>query len=255
MKFLYQYRTPDNCQHDGVIRAASRDAAYAALKAKGIRPSRMEEASGFFNKLFGKGKRWLAIAVLAAAVAISLPFALRRPHVAEQLPPDCADRAQLYGDPVVISECMSVGWTNVFSSAFDCFLAVYAIPGDIEHVREWKGPEPMAKDIRLTPIDAKDLAEIQRMKRMVNGLKREYLAYIADGGTFKSYFKRLVIRQKAENALYENARRQINRTNDRAVWRMKNAELRAMGLPMYEPSEDAESNQDAKKNSGASSGL
>lgn len=238
MKFNYQYRTPDNCQHSGVIRAASRDAAYAALKSRGVRPSRVEEAPGFFNKLLGKGKRWIAIVVLTIVAGISIPLALNRHEMPAQMPENCADRAQLYGDPVVISACMSAGWTNVFSSVLDSFLAAYAIPGDVEHVREWKGSEPTADDMKPTFIDEKDLAEIQRMKRMVNGLKQECLAYLSDGGSFKSYFKRLVIRQKAERALYESARRQIDRTSDRSVWRAKNAELRAMGLPMYEPNDD-----------------
>ena len=38
MKFLYEYRTSDNVHHDGTINAPDREAAYAALKAQGIRP-------------------------------------------------------------------------------------------------------------------------------------------------------------------------------------------------------------------------
>ena len=57
MKFFYQYRTRDNISHDGEISASTLDDAYAALKAKGIRPGRVVEAPGFLNKLLGKGKR------------------------------------------------------------------------------------------------------------------------------------------------------------------------------------------------------
>ena len=64
MKFIYQYRTPDNVQHEGTICAATKDAAYDQLRARGVRPGRMVEAPGLFNKLFGKGKRWIAIGAL-----------------------------------------------------------------------------------------------------------------------------------------------------------------------------------------------
>ena len=40
------------------------EAAYAALRAQGIKAGHVDEAPGVFNKLFGKGKRWMAIAVL-----------------------------------------------------------------------------------------------------------------------------------------------------------------------------------------------
>lgn len=70
MRFLYTYRTSDNVEHEGAISASSRDAAYAALRERGIRAGRVTEAPGFFNKLFGKGKRWLAIGALAVVIGV-----------------------------------------------------------------------------------------------------------------------------------------------------------------------------------------
>ena len=75
MKFVYEYRTSDNALHHGSVAAADRDAAFAALKARGVRPARLVEAPGFLNKLFGKGKRWIAIAVLSVAAAAGWYFA------------------------------------------------------------------------------------------------------------------------------------------------------------------------------------
>ena len=72
MKFNYEYRTSDNKLHGGVVSAASREDAFSMLKARGINPARVTEAPGFFNKLFGKGKRWIAICVLAAALVAAL---------------------------------------------------------------------------------------------------------------------------------------------------------------------------------------
>ena len=65
MKFLYEYRTSDNIKHSASICASSQEAAYAALKKQGIKPCRFAEAPGIFNKVFGKGKRWIAIIILS----------------------------------------------------------------------------------------------------------------------------------------------------------------------------------------------
>lgn len=232
MKFVYQYRTSDNQQHCGVITAASKEAAYSALKAKGIKPGRVEEAPGFFNKLFGKGKRWIAIFVLAliSVAAILISVRLNREVVTTQLESMYEDRAQLFGDPVVISECEEAGWTNVFSSVLDCRLAHYAIPG--RKVR--LAPLQIDGVPALEPIAIADddLAEIAQMKRMVNGMRRELAEYLADGGTVNGYLKRLDIRQRAEVGFYEEAQRKIHRAKSTSEWKAKNAELRAMGLPM-----------------------
>ena len=107
MKFLYAYKSADNVRHEGAIRASSRDAAFAALKAGGIKPIRVDEAPGFFNKLFGKGKRWIAIAFLTIVAVASLHYAHRTK--VETAPSNFEDRAQLYGDPEVISAASERG--------------------------------------------------------------------------------------------------------------------------------------------------
>ena len=76
MKFEYEYRTCDNERKSGMISARDREAVFVTLKAQGINPSRVREAPGVFNRLFGKGKRYLVIAFLgiiclALAVALS----------------------------------------------------------------------------------------------------------------------------------------------------------------------------------------
>ena len=53
-----------------MVNAPSLDAAYKLLKSQGIKPGRVVEAPGFFNKLFGKGKRWLAIGALIVVAAV-----------------------------------------------------------------------------------------------------------------------------------------------------------------------------------------
>lgn len=244
MKFVYQYRTSANELKSGIVSAPSRDAAFAALKERGIRPSRVDEAPGIVNKLFGKGKRWLAIAVLCASCLV-LWYSLRNTRTtlddARSTMHDARlfeDRAQLYGDPVVIRECVDCCWTNVFSMPFDQLLARYAIPGEtVEPIVLAPLPDK-AEATRLVEIDAADLAEVAQMKRMVNGLKRELKEYLEAGGTILSYVNRLNIRQRAERNIFETAQRQILKTRDHATWKEKNAELRAMGLPMVDLPEE-----------------
>ena len=232
MKFVYQYRTPDNKSHKGMIRAVSRDAAYAALKAQGIKPGRVEDAPGVFNKLFGRGKRWIAILVLGALCLVLGASLMRTRHEAQGTNgPDTLDRAQLYGDPVVIAECVDAGWTNVFSSALDVYLAKFAVPGQAVS-SDLVPPVQQAGDLGMVSIADGDLAEIVQMKRMVNGIKQEMAEYLADGGSRAMYFRRLMIRQRAEQGFVNTAVRQIRASKDHAFWRRKNAELRAMGLPM-----------------------
>lgn len=240
MKFTYQYRTSDNKSHTGVIKAATKEAAYAALKSRGIKPGRVEEAPGFFNKLFGKGRRWLAIGVLSAVATGAVIAFVRTSHeikVVEQASLQaslCEERAQLFGDPVVIRECEEASWTNVFTEVFDVYLAQYAIPGrKVEPIVVAPLPSPEVAT-RLVEIGEKDLVEVAQMKRMVNGMKQELSEYLTDGGSLVSYMNRLNIRQRAERGVFETAQRQIQKAKDHAVWKEKNAELRAMGLPMVE---------------------
>lgn len=86
MKFRFEYRTSDNVLHRGEIAAPDRESAFARLKEQGIRPARLEDAPGLGNKIFGKGKRWLAIALLAILVLVFGALALVRGKSAAFVP-------------------------------------------------------------------------------------------------------------------------------------------------------------------------
>lgn len=77
MRFNYEYRTSANELKNGSICASTRERVFVELRTRGIRPCRVVEAPGFFNKLFGKGKRWLAIGVLAGALLLVLLLVYR----------------------------------------------------------------------------------------------------------------------------------------------------------------------------------
>ncbi len=247
MRFVYQYRTRENELCTGEVCAPSREAAFAVLKSNGIRPARVVEAPGFFNKLFGKGKRWIAIVVLLS-VSLALFFVVVRQEQSMSTLNAATDeltklredanyerRGQIYGDPAVLTEAEMTGWSNVFSEEGDRFLASYAIPGRRSY---WKGSVPL-KSLELcikeeSEIKESDYAEIAKMKRMVNWIKREALSYLADGGSIESYVKRLEARQAEEVGYFNRISRELMESGDMELWRERNASLRSMGLPMVE---------------------
>ena len=230
MRFLYQYRTSENELRHGVVRASDRDSAFAALKAQGIRPSKVEEAPGLLNKLFGKGKRWMAIVVLALLAAIGWWLAV------SERDPDWEERSQIYGDPVLIKELSADNWAAVFANEGDWFLAAYAVPG--RAVTDILPPKDAALAMKGSISIKEDDGEVVRkMKRIVNGMKREMREYVRDGGTPEGYFRRLAIRQKAEAQVLAGAERALKNESDPAKWAERNRQLQAMGLPMLEPEE------------------
>lgn len=240
MKFLYEYRTKDNVRHEGVIDAASRDAAFAALKAQGIRPGSVKEAPGFFNKLFGKGKRWIAIAVLTVAAVIAFTSARRAKEEAKSVRSafELQMRHQLIGDLAVIERGQKTGWADVFAHQGERFLAGYAIPGEapaVTGVPENKLRDALGREIE---IKADDSIEVRQVKSIVEGMKNEARAYLADGGTLMQYGSRLVRRQREEAELYERSKNEIETAVREkmpvrelaALWEKRNEGLRRLGI-------------------------
>lgn len=249
MKFLYQYRTPDNLQHEASVSAASRDEAYRLLKAKGVKPSRLEEAPGFLNKLFGKGKRWIAILALGVlCLVLGAAVFLGGGQESAPLPTKPVvrmPRQEISGD----RDRVAVALTNFSANAAERFLARFAEPGRIV-------PEP---------VDAPDAEEFERvfekplrysadefteqidLKRMVEGLKWEMFVYVRAGGSVRDYLTALAERQNKEVGLRETAVRNLYAmfkpsrvvqqvVSDEALnaayayWLKANAGLKAMGV-------------------------
>lgn len=248
MKFIYQYRTKENAIRDGVILAADREGAFQALKTQGIRPSRLEEAPGILNKLFGKGKRWAAIAGLVF-VASALAWALYQTRESAAALSDpyndngCArpiERRQIWGDDAVIQQAASKNWKVIFQNPADRLLSLFAQPGTNLKVFP-RVPETIYEDFKTTlnapiPISEGDLDEYKQMKGIVEGMKGELRRYLAAGGTIDGYLRRLVARQKQESDFLEKARvdleRQIEQGADAiAAWQAMNKLLREQGLP------------------------
>lgn len=237
MRFEYEYRTSDNVPHCGTLSAATRDAAYAVLRARGIRPSAVREAPGVWNKVFGRGKRWLLIVVLLAIVGVLTAMLLRTRGIGGD--DRFADRAQVYGDPWALRHVGANGWAEVFESEGDRYLARHAVPGvecGCGSARaDTKLADILVRELSVYAVPRTDeLVEVAQVKRMVNGMKREIAKYLSDGGTIAKYMQRLEIRQRAEMGIVREARRTLKSTQDAAEWRKTNLKLRSMGLPMVE---------------------
>lgn len=232
MKFLYEYRTSDNAKHSGVIRAADREAAYALLKQKGIKPSRVSAAPGVFNKLFGKGKRWIAIAVLAVVAAVAVFQAQRAEREVERVTrgEESSDRHQIYGDPVVIEEMETSGYASVFTHPGERFLASFAQPG-----REVLTPvkcDPATVAACLTNVIAfasDEPREVAELKRIVNGIKDELRDYLSEGSA-SDYVRQLWNRQREEQMIYVRVLNELEGNPDPALREERNRALRELGL-------------------------
>ena len=240
MKFRYQYRTSDNAVHDGIVAATDRDAAFAALKAQGVRPSRLEELPGFFNKLFGKGKRWLAIAALALALVFALFVGRARTPAAPQADPvlDAPARRQVIGDAALIEKGIRNGWSDVFELEGERFLASFAIPG-VPAGQRSTTEEEIRKALAARPSRRSPQSlEERQIQSMVEGMKDELRRYLAAGGSIVGYGQRLVARQEQEIAYYKMVKAEIDAAAKNGLadeeletlWDKRNAELRQMGI-------------------------
>ena len=263
MKFLYEYRTPDNEKHSGTINAADREAAYAALKREGIKPCRFSEAPGIFNKVFGKGKRWMVIGVLGALClvlgAVVYTQGARQKAQGTGYESDLFDgqtRRQPIGDSAIIDEGIRTGWAEVFELEGERFLASFAIPGIQPAVRSTTEEEirkALDHDCRTDASSSigADALEARQLRAMVEGMKQELREFIADGGSIAAYGRRLVRRQEEELAYYNRAKNEVEiavqngepRKDVEALLRTNNAALRKMGIRLVVMPEAKEAQQ------------
>ena len=234
MKFLYEYRTSDNAHHSGVIVAPDREAAFSRLKADGIRPWKMVEAPGILNWIIGKGKRWIAIVVLAAT-AIFFAVAPDRPKDDDIF--TSAMRRQIIGDTAVIEKGQGNGWADFFSDEGEQFLASFAVPGVPAGKRvSTEGAIRLALERKIVP-DATDGIEARQIKSIVEGMKVELRRFLSDDGTIQEYCERLVRRQEEEIGYYNRAKTELETAKGavsarelQGLWEARNDELRKMGI-------------------------
>lgn len=242
MKFVFEYRTSDNVHHDGVVVASNREAAFAILKVRGIRPFKLAEAPGVLNKLFGKGKRWIAIGVLALLASC---FALLAMHFHQTSNAalevfDALERRQVVGDAAVIAKGIKTGWSDAFTLEGERFLASFAIPGvpaTVRNTTEDQILRALAHDCRDSHPRDSECIEFRQIRAMVEGMKQELRDFLADGGTIHEYGQELVKRQEQETSYYSRAKTEIEVAEQKLstaelmkLWEKRNASLRKMGI-------------------------
>lgn len=238
MKYHYVYRTGDGIRHTDVIEAPSRDAAFAALRANGIRPIKVQAEDG--SRENGAPRpirgRLLIISLLALIVTATIILLPRTPSTEPEFLVS-QTRRQVIGDAAVIERGILTGWEDVFESDGDRFLASFAIPGARAGVRNVTEGE-LLRVLNEKP-QAKDAEgiEARQIRSIVEGLKDEARAYLRAGGTIASYASRLTERQDAESAVYsrvrgelERARKSLSEESYLSAWEEKNAALRRLGI-------------------------
>lgn len=256
MKFTYAYKTSDGIRHEDSMNASSREEVFETLRAKGIKAIKVVAADG--SKANGappphRYSRLVFVAVLFAAVSgIVVAWHLggrvssraANNAIAEKNGSTIAvtfltsfTRRQVIGDTAIIEKGIRTGWADVFWREGDRFLASFAVPGVPAGQRNTSEKEMrQALDGKVEPQPT-DSIEVQQIKAMVKGMKEEARRYLAAGGTFVDYGKRLVERQEAEIAIYNRAKAELENTRTTmsqeefdTLLEERNDELRNLGL-------------------------
>ena len=147
----------------------------------------------------------------------------------------------------MIEKGIRTGWADVFTLEGDRFLASFAIPGVEPALRtttEEKLKEALKGEATPSSLGSKSTTtsslESRQIISIVEGMKREALAYLAAGGTLVGYGNRLVQRQQAELAHYNRVKTELETMQKsglpedelEALWERRNNELRQMGVKL-----------------------
>ena len=252
MRYTYAYRTSEGKRLEGSIDAPSRDEAFALLRSDGIRPIKVTAADGSKANGAPTGIRKRVVAIVAVAaslVAAVCTYAfLRVEPPSESEPQDFSVRHQIYGDRSIIENGIATGWKACGLDRGETILASFAQPGIATRIGS--DVSSLANSIEASlanelKSDDGELLEYRQLKQIIEGMKVELRQYIAAGGTAEGYARRLVERQNQEAAYYRAAKQELQDARSRlgedelnALWAEKNAELRAIGLPMlHDPNE------------------
>ncbi len=250
MRYTYAYRSSDGTRNEASMSASSREEVFETLRARGIKAIKVVAADGSKanGELRGVRKRVVvALVVLAAVVAgIVVYIGGERSGVSAEAGPSTASpRHQIYGDPVVMESFEHGDFSGVLEREGDKLLAVFAQPGRlmcakgadprvldavmeaslVAYVRDELSPE---KDVAIAPGDSR---EAQELKQIVNGMREEMRAYLANGnGTPRSFWRRLNERTATEMQIHERTRRELEKETSQETWDQKNDALRRLGL-------------------------
>ena len=247
VKYTYAYKTSDGTRHEAAMDAESREAVFAALRAKGIKAIKVVAADGSkANGEIRRSKRVVALAALSAlcfvlSAVMVFVFWGRGGFVETALPLDDTTRRQVIGDTAVIEKGIKDGWAEVFPEEGERFLASFAIPGVPAGQRNTTEAEIGAALSRRVEAKPDDGIEARQIKAIVEGMKDELRTFIAGGRhTIVEYGRRLVQRQEEEIAYYNRAKAEIEAAQKAKMpaaqltelWERRNESLRQMGVKL-----------------------
>ena len=243
MKYFYAYKTSDGARHEDSIEAKSRDAAFAALRERGIRPIKVVAADGSKANGASTGVRkrvvaWLVVFAVLLAIGATVAI-LRHSGGSGEASQFEANQTRRYpiGDAAVIEKGVMTGWSDVFEHEGERFLASFAVPGVKAAQRNTTTGEIEAALSRRIISAEGDGLEARQIKAMIEGMKAEARAYLAAGGNIVEYGKRLTERQDAEIAIFERAKGDVERARATMrgqklieFWEAQNDKLRNLGI-------------------------
>ena len=260
--FTYTYRSSDGVRHTDTIDAESRDAVFATLRERGIKPIKVvaadgSKANGEVRVKVGVPKRVVAGICATLLVAVGLAYWMGSQKgeaelttvvtpqgtvtftVATPLP-----RQAIAGDRRRIERSIC----EIFRFPAEAALARFAEPGrSFDAKGEIPGSSDVWKECLDTPIRiaSTDFTEVVDLKRIVTGMKREMRGYLLAGGTVEDYFAELTKRQRLEISYRERAENKLKEmlsgqermaSNEKRLaaaysyWMKSNASLKSMGI-------------------------
>lgn len=198
MTFAYTYRTPDGERHADKVSAESRDAAFAMLRVKGIRPIRMTRDGDAMPSEAALGGKVVRIAVLALAsavlvIACAVVLLWRMRSTASPIRTETVPRPRHFLEARIPVEA-------IFKDPTERYLAVFAEPGREVRIRtedfyEGAFAGAVARPIVILPSDSPPVAEL---KRIVAGLKEEAAMQLKGGKGAKDVATWFADRQQME---------------------------------------------------------
>ena len=232
------------------MNAASREEVFAALRKQGIKAIKVVAADGSKANGEVRGVRKRIVAVLVAVAALSVGIVAyfggsRTAAVVAANPATISPRHQIYGDPAIMESIERGDFSDILIREGDRLLAIFAQPGKLMCARG-TNPRLLSKNAaekfaayakneleadKDIAISAEDSREVRELKQIVNGMRDEMRAYLANGnGTPRSYWRRLNERTLSEMQIYDRTKRELENEKSSEVWEQKNEALRRLGL-------------------------
>lgn len=203
----YTYRSSDGAWHASNVRAADRDGVFAELKRRGVKPVKVELASGFLNSVRALGRRWYAIIILVLALAATLAYTFTGGLRVSRAPAATASASAASSVPAEprhqVDDLPSdwIAHLGEFFNPTDAYLALFAQPGRVDGLDIVPSPGAFTEasfSEPVAPVVEADPAWVAEMKSILVGMKEEALTLSRGGKASQEIILWLRERQRME---------------------------------------------------------